>query len=385
MGNQNFKEFDFSNQTGLYIRTDKLSYNPGEEVKGNIYLNLVNDEQLEPTIYLKVKGYEKAKWKETRTIQQNIPQTQLLQNQSREATEFYDNENVFYQHKIQVYQFQSKMIPQGQYQFPFEFQLKQNLPASFEYKEQNLECRIKYSVKAEIDSPNNDQKKIKFKQEFLVREPNNDKPKDKEQTLYPKTCFCIPMGTIQLDYEFDQEDYQSNDIANLTVKINNSQSKVGISTITGNLKNTLKLVSKTGQTKLISRTCGTSSIPGIQAGQNNQNNIMTLKFQDQGTNIPLNPTTNGKIIMSNYQFSVSAELKGIFLCFAETESKDLQIRIQGQQIQSYDQFVAPTFGWNPQVMETFSIYFQDSNKYYPQDLIPEQNQNTETIRIQISH
>ncbi|CAD8065975.1 unnamed protein product [Paramecium sonneborni] len=383
MGNQNGQGFDHSKQSGLYIRTEKPFYFAGEEVKGNIYLNVGGGAFPSSTIYLKVKGSEKAKWSETKTVWETIPGTNPPQRQSKQVTEHYDNENEFYQHKIPVYIFQQGMIPQGQYTFPFGFKLKENLPGSFEYSEKDLECRIRYSVKAEIDSPNKSLDKIKYKQEFLVREPIKEivNQTEGQQVLQPTSCCCIPLGTIFFKFQFDKTAYQPGDIAQLQVEIDNSQSKVAIPTITGRLTNTLRIVSKQGHFRLIHRVCGNSMIPGLQPGQsamNEQRKNMTLTLMDQHKHKPLDPTTNGKVVMNNYQLSATGELDGICLCCTQTPGIEFPIRIVAKPLPSYDQPVVAPSGWNPQVMNPVSVQFDDSYKYQPATggvLLPAQNQN----------
>ncbi|CAD8149669.1 unnamed protein product [Paramecium octaurelia] len=383
MGNQNANGFDHSKQNGLYIRTDKPFYFAGEEVQGNIYLNVGGGAFPSSTIYLKVKGSEKAKWTETRTVYEDIPGTNPPQRQSKQVTEHYDNDNEFYQHKIPVYIFQQGMIPQGQYTFPFNFKLKESLPGSFEYQEKDLECKIKYSVKAEIDSPDKSLDKIKYKQEFLVREPIKEQVNQNEgsQVLQPTSCCCIPMGTISFKFQFDKSAYQPGEVAKLQIEIDNTQSKVGIPIIKASVTSRLRIISKQGHTRMIYRVCASSTTPGIESGQsalNEHKKNMNLSLVDAGRHKPLDPTTNGKIVQNNYQLSATGELDGICLCCSQDPGIELPIRIVAKPIASYEQPVVAPSGWNPQVMNPVSVQFDDSYKYQPATggvLVPAQNQN----------
>lgn len=47
-----------------------------------------------------------------------------------------------------------RYLPPGDYAFPFSIWLQQNLPGSFNLKNQFLKAQIKYKAKAEMESTN---------------------------------------------------------------------------------------------------------------------------------------------------------------------------------------------------------------------------------------
>ncbi|CAD8072716.1 unnamed protein product [Paramecium sonneborni] len=285
----------------------------GEEVQGNIYLNIGRGSFLCSTIYLKVKGSEKAKWSETKTIWETIPGTDPPQTQSKQVTEYYDNENEFYQHKIPVYIFQ-----QGIYQDHLNIQKK--------------------TESVEIDSPSKSLDKIKYQQEFLVREPIKEivKQTEGQQVLQPTSCCCITAWERYfLSFSLIKQ------LVNQVILLNYKQKLITQSKVIDNLIKSQhtcynRIVSKQGLYRLIHRVCGNSIIPRLQPGQaslNEQRKNMTLTQIDQNQNKPLDPTTNGKVVMNNYQLSAVGELDGICLCCTQTPGIEFPLRIVVKQYQ----------------------------------------------------
>lgn len=87
-------------------------------------------------------------------------------------------------------------IPGGQYKFPFEFHLKDSLPGTFERKGHDFQARIRYKVKADVDSKEKQLDRLKNSQDIIVREPIKEAMNSLEgsQVVHPKTFCCIPQG-----------------------------------------------------------------------------------------------------------------------------------------------------------------------------------------------
>lgn len=59
--------------TNLFTLQEKKLQVYNLQNKGNIYMNIGGGPIPSSTIYLKIKGSEKAKWSETRTVYETVP------------------------------------------------------------------------------------------------------------------------------------------------------------------------------------------------------------------------------------------------------------------------------------------------------------------------
>lgn len=137
------------------------------------------------------------------------------------------------------------------------------------------------------------------------------------------------------------------------VEIDNSQCDLNIRQVNCYLSNTLTMFSKQGKSRSISRRVGVSSAPGVRAkelAKADGQKSMTLKLVDHQSSSALDPTTNGKVVMNNYQLASSAELDGCCLCCQGDPGLSFGIRIAAAPLPSYDLPVVAPSGWNPQVM-----------------------------------
>ena len=126
MGNIDSKyTFEHGN---VYLQTDKPYFVAGEQITGNIYLNLSMGFPA-ASLEIEVKGKEKCKW----VTREN----KKVNDGGNERTEFVDvwhkNETKVITYKVPVYYFPGGMAPAGQYTFPFSFALPSNIPASVIY------------------------------------------------------------------------------------------------------------------------------------------------------------------------------------------------------------------------------------------------------------
>ena len=119
----------------------------------------------------------------------------------------FEGEKSFYKNKVKMFDFEEK-LEAGQYTFPFSFKLKQNLPNSFKYKQDDFYAEVKYKIKAELEDNEKQGMVIKSKQDLIVREPLESTESRKGEEVAKATHWCcIPAGEAKIKVFFEKNAY----------------------------------------------------------------------------------------------------------------------------------------------------------------------------------
>jgi hypothetical protein len=131
---------------GIYIHTEKLNYNPGDKVKGDIYLQLdqsYSAHQLE--LSLRVEQYVKFN-----TIENKETLVDKVLEKKKTFTIVNESKKVLYNNTFVLMQFYNNIISPGQYQYPFVFEMPKDLPGSFEYYDEGTVAVTKYILECSL-------------------------------------------------------------------------------------------------------------------------------------------------------------------------------------------------------------------------------------------
>jgi len=135
----------------ISIQLERYSYVGGDTVSGVVHLNCVVPFTARGVL-VKIKGYEWAEWEEWKTKQiqeDNQTKTERYIHVNKESREFFCDHIPVYPH--------SGVVQQGDYHFPFTYQLPASIPGTFYEKvgrfSQGDGCRaeIIYFAKAKVD------------------------------------------------------------------------------------------------------------------------------------------------------------------------------------------------------------------------------------------
>ena len=121
----------------IRLQLVKTDYFPGDEVQGNLYLNLVKPFP-GSSISLNFEGQEYCQWtkKETGDAAENARQRQLGPM----------GKKTIFSKKVQVYNFPGGNAPPGQYNFPISFLLDQKLPSTYSFVNSTMNASICYNI-----------------------------------------------------------------------------------------------------------------------------------------------------------------------------------------------------------------------------------------------
>jgi len=355
------KNSDLSKYGEIYLQTDKSSYQGGDIVTGRVFLNMTSAFP-GTLLFLRLKGKE---------VVHIVHQEH--RSRSNENVLYSDNKGVINQH-ILLHSWDSPYV--GQLIIPFSFLLPRSLPPSFYQQGHRYLAFVKYSVEAYIHPDDRKQQKFKYRQDLVIRESIKDKTQDfpAQMTTALKTCFCRSQGSNLLKANFEKNYYSSGDIANVSVELDNTESKLRNKKIIFSLKQNLKLKAKhcslnktitiveqegPGIPKEALNNGGFLAIPlppHFELSENDKKMkkdptmYFLLKLKD--INGVLTSTTKSSLITSEYYLEVSCPMSG--LC-APTPTTTCPIGIYFPEFEPPS--VAEPEDWNPQSVEGKNLTF----------------------------
>lgn len=128
----------------VYLRTEKLFYDCGETVTGEIYLNIIYNYPGDELV-LKITGSERVNWAENKKglpsfmnlnrgyvnlDEYELGREHYISMLPDQVTEKY-YKNSIVKFKIPLFRWLGNHVPSGQFVFPFSFVIPQNIPESF--------------------------------------------------------------------------------------------------------------------------------------------------------------------------------------------------------------------------------------------------------------
>ena len=347
----------------IFLRTTNPFYIAGENVTGEIYLNLTQPFQGN-TIYLKVKGEENCRWEEQETHWRTNPDGTRT---SYTETVYHKGENNFYRHKFPVFCFNYPTIPPGQYCFPFSLALQSNLPGTFYETEPHFTAGIKYKIKVELCFSHNNETALKYSQPLIIREPIKNQMMFNvpvENSINAKTWCCLAQGLSKIKCFFEKNTYCPDELANMICEIDNSQCNLSVRNVNIQLIMNIHLKTNHGRERHFSETVNSFDLPGIGARQtalNDQRKIAGMYLTNKVRSRPIQPSTSGNFVRCEYVLAVKTVLDGVTCCTADPEVR-IPLTIFAAPLANFNQVVAPQ-NWSPQVMPVYNCVFSEQYAY----------------------
>jgi hypothetical protein len=218
-------------QGEISLETDNYSYRPGDIVKGNVFIHMLESFSTDKLVLrLKVEEYT------------------YFNNLANRISHFKNAETslVYFRHSL---------IAPGKYQYPFFFALPKNLPGSFEYYDRDHKAYVTYILEAELPA-SNPKNSIKNSSLLIVNQPLETLgirvKKESHEKLY--TYCCIPHGSSTLKASLPHENFYANDTIKILCELDNRDSGLNAKDIKAKLIQNILLKDKTGRCKLIQRT-----------------------------------------------------------------------------------------------------------------------------------
>lgn len=223
---------------GLLIDFDKPFYYPGDVVRGNIYLHMINPFETKG-IELSVKTIEMSLVYDT--VSKTVKTTEWSEALQKDVEiEKIEYERVEKKEKKTIYKLSSmmavmnnNMLAMGQFAYPFYFALPANLPGSFEFYDTDCRAYVKYLVGAKLIPWNNHEKEISHKSILIVRQNPQffQYPSQLSDTKNITTWCFFDKGTATLNISYPKNHFCFDELVQAICHLNNSRCKLNATSI----------------------------------------------------------------------------------------------------------------------------------------------------------
>lgn len=329
----------------IAIQFEQLSYMPGQQINGWIFINLVKPFQTNELLLL-LTGKEVAKFVEVHYYN-NGHSTQRYVHVYKQKQEFYG-----YNYVIPAPY--PNQFPAGQYSYPFSFVLPPNLRSSFlhMWNEEGHRCYGRISYRAKAVFTDYVKKKVLFeKSTVVVNQPPNLMPQAARTATFngPVKAYCgVDKGVLVMASYCDKESYVEGSSARIGVEIDCSRMKADIKKISIKMVEHIELTAQ-GRFKAINKTSSRINLPGVPKGQmrlREQGFLCDILISPLG---PLQPSVEGNLVKCYYSIEPICDIDRCKCC--EPDVKCIfYINLVNQPAQP---FQLPSYmqnQWTPQVM-----------------------------------
>ena len=156
----------------------------------------------------------------------------------------------------------------GQYSFPFRFQLPSNCPGTFEYRQGDVSASISYKVEGFVDASGMLSSDLKYSVPVHVFErPQQIRPVFSSNTSNVMCC-CFSKGQVSFDVRTTKDGFSSGERLEVVANVNN-QSQKDVDSVVVELYSNLELRAG-GKRKSIPIRVASSKGEGIPSGSNLQ-------------------------------------------------------------------------------------------------------------------
>jgi Arrestin (or S-antigen), N-terminal domain len=344
----------YNRSGGIGIQLQNSSYFDGDDVSGFIHINVAIP-IAQSTVYIIFKGKEVTRWEETKTITENVNG----KSETRTIVEHFHGKNRICNFNFPIYKFEYGLAPGG-YSLPFTFRLPPNIPGTFYYADGTTKAIIEYKFHVKLLSATNDNLKGKLPMSIRQRVINYETNVALNKVARMSTWCCIDKGTCKIDVIHSQDTYNPTQVANLSVAVDNTDSKLRVRTITNHLYYSLRIKDKHGRNKFIKNNLISLNVPiGIApGGVMNGTNAAQLRIDLPSRMNTLNNmySTKGQLIDCMYTIETEADMDGSCMCCGEYPKVSAIMNIVPVGVIVPIMPQAPP-GWNPQTLEAINLQY----------------------------
>jgi len=288
-----------SSNSVITIQLDSRFVSVGNPLSGNVHCELSSPLDA-GVLDLELTGTEMCEWRDILPTKEPI-----RQKGTRRVA----------QHVVSLCTLDGEEYSPGSYSFPFEFPVPETFPASFFIKQPPCtEAEVWYSVVAYLKC---DDWVVKSEPEYLTVGSRPAVIKSLEESVSASMltwCF-FSQGEAHLTVHIDKNAYKPGEIMQISLEIDNSESKLDITSVSATLSRRIRLRSNTGRSTISSQTISScSSDHSVCAGESSSQKLLQLPVKLTFPGIKKAPTVKGMNIECVYFLTVSAETGGAFMC-----------------------------------------------------------------------
>lgn len=308
----------------MLIACDKASFNSGEKIKGNIYIQLIKSIRKSTSLYLVFSGTETTHW-----------QSGILSST--------DGKSVFRkEHK--KFMTWEEGLHKGQYEIPFSFLLPEGLYSSFKLNEEKYSAGVTYKLNAIVSAKG---RKMKNTAKIeIINEMNVPRFPSRIYKNYQIKRSCFKTSSFEAKGELSNNVYYSNETIEFELSYNNSKSALDISAIHVLLIRKVILRTENSELVVYQKTIGDIKLGRLRSGDN-QKSPFQGKFHLEKLEKDAPRTILTKIINCKYFLKIEHVLNGC--CVRPVENLEVEIEILPDKSLLIPQVIESPDNWNPEV------------------------------------
>lgn len=290
----------------IFIHTNQGSYVGGEVIYGTVFLSIAHPVPARALMF-EIVGYEKCAWTDYRTE----TYTHHGEQKTRQVEEKRHAHRDFFRDSVPLMQYPGG-FPQGQFSYPFQYQLPADLPGVF-YAQQHghdkFKAKIQYKVKALLDIGHG--KHLTNKQHLYVNERLETAlaPKHVQKKKTVRTCCCFARGDVNCEAYLDKNAYMAGERANIHVDVNN-ESTVEMRHFNTKLIKHIRLRDDRGHHKQIRTVVTKANYPGCDPESKKATAVpldLTSACRSSSSS-DIQPSASSKYVSCEYQIQIELDI-----------------------------------------------------------------------------
>lgn len=331
-------------QLFVYVQTNDPYYSPSSFVNGAVYL----DVYMPVTIYnveLRLRGTERVKWEEQKN--NGAGDSNKIMEKMKDKQTIFSTTSLLHA--------AAETLPPGQYQYPFSFQLPDQIPGSFEIKHGDYDGRIRYTLTAVLNCADRDP--VKYRTELVVRQRPTVANYNAPVSVDEEVCICCSnKGRCSVTCNFQSDTYQPGNTAILMTTVDNSICTVDIKHFTVTLKQTVDFRTRNGRSMAFSRDIRSSEFSGVASHTSTRSNpqLMSIQLEESFESGKLiQPSVQGMMVTCNYQLQVKPVFDATCASCSNTPTITVPLFIYAPELQEWVSAIPQ--GFQPKVYDVCNI------------------------------
>lgn len=306
-----------------YIKTDKTTYEAGEQVYAEFLLKVSKD-MLAYKIVMEIFGSEIAEWEEL--------------NNSMMAS--HKGSQLIMHHKADIYSFPTNKVVKGDYIFPFIIGIPQDIPTSTSIALPRLTGKVSYKVNVFVEGTD-----IAATSEILIKEKIVNTQDPAETTVQLKGCLWIERGEIYVRAKSLNDAYTSNEKLKIKVDVDTSRSSWALGSLMCTIYQVISVTSNEKHKYIRKEAIFTRSYIGFQHEMAIEIALDAIRGNLKETN-----STSGKVLEIGYCVEMRGIMESIFSLYGPEPELSLWFTVLPKT--EIPRMPKHSFAWKPKKIDT---------------------------------
>ncbi|KAK1930091.1 Arrestin domain-containing protein A [Phytophthora citrophthora] len=286
----------FGSKGGLRVELDRGSYQPGDVVNGTVYFSVSTEIKTKGALVLEVNGEEYVKYNEVYG-ESAVPHKQsnkLLADQ----IDLSDNRESF---------------APGEYVFPFNYQLRSTLPASFHVDRRHagefcdIDAAVKYELKLRLPVKGAFKSDIKAERPLIVKSAQTAQLVQSRTDVtakHAKLLGVIRQGNCEVSGSLERDVYVSGETLQVRASVVNGSS-MDVKSVSVRLVENLVIHANGKRKEIKAQTClAKKDFAGVKAGATTIDQAYSLDLVGRSERFAILPPMASSLMSTSHHVEV---------------------------------------------------------------------------------